>query len=267
MLPNRQPPSPRMNSTRIARGRRCALALALMIVAMLAHPTAAWAIDLSRIWPVAGSGAVVKELRKVGRFSSLRVNTDARVEVRQGEHESVEVEADDNVVPLIDAYVEDRVLVIEDNRHFKSSIARVIVTARLVEGIASTGDTAVRSEGLVTPTLSITVGGKSAVHLKSITAERVQADLGGSGALRISGSVNELSVALGGASALDAGALNARTVSVHGGGSSQALVWARDALSLALGGSAGVSYFGQPKMSAANAGSSTVRSLGDPPTK
>ena len=250
-------------SVRVGRASLCTLALTLSF--LCAH--SASAREPSRLWPTTGSGAVVIETRNVGPFQALKLSTDARVVIRQGDRYSVEVQAEGNVAPLIDTYVENRTLVVEDNKHYKSPHAAVIVTVRHISSIGTTGSVAVVAEGLNVQDLSLSMGGSSAMNLKSISVGRLNAALGGSSALKASGVAEDFSLALGGSSSLQASELEANSVSVSGGGSAQAVVWAKQSLRISLGGSSGVSYYGNLSPALSTSGAATVRSLGGAPPK
>ena len=227
----------------------------------------AFAIDFSRLWPTSGVGAPVKELRNVGSFQSLKLSTAARVVIRQGERHSVEVDAESNVTPLIDTYVEEGVLVVEDAKHFKSSKAEVVITVRRITGISTTGSVAAVAEGLKAPELSLSMGGSSALRLKSVSLGMLRAALGGSSALKITGVAENCSFEMGGSSALQAAELAAKEVSVSGGGSAQAVVWATDSLRISLSGSAGTRHYGTTTPTLATSGAATVKYLGAAPPK
>jgi Putative auto-transporter adhesin, head GIN domain len=240
---------------------------ALVLLASLLHWQGASALDLSGVWPVAGSGPVVKESRPVGRFRALELDTDARVVVRQGDSHSVEVQAEGNVAPLIEAYVDNGTLVVRDNKRFKSSNAAVIVTLRRISSISTSRSVAVSAENVDTPDLSLSMGGSSAVTLSSVSIGKLRAALGGASALKVSGTAEDFTSALGGSSTVAASDLAAKAVSINGGGSAQAVVWAKESLHLSLGGSSGVSYYGNVSPTLATSGSATVKSLGSVPAK
>ena len=238
---------------------------ALILTLSLLFFQEAAAVDITRIWPVAGVGTVAKELRDVGPFHALKLSTGARVIVRQGNDDSVVVEAESNVTPLIDTYVENGTLVVEDSKHFKSPNAAVVITVRRISSIRTTGDVAVTAEALRAPALSVSMGGTSAVTLKAVAVGRLSAALGERSALKVSGVADDLSAEIGGSAALRATELAAKSVAVKGGGSAQAAVWAKNSLSISLAGSAGVTYFGTPSPTLATSGSATVRHLGTAP--
>ena len=250
-------------SVPIGRASLGALVLALSVLCA----QSASALDLSRLRPVTASGKVDAETRKVGRFEAIKLSTSARVVIRQGEHDSVEVRAEGNVAPLIDSYVEDRTLVIEDNKHYKSANAEVLVTVKHLRGIHTTGSVAVVAEGLNVAELSLSMGGSSTLVLRSVAVGKLHAALGGSSALKVSGIAEDFLSALGGSSALQAAELEANTVSVTAGGSARAIVWAKQSLRLTLGGSSSVSYYGHVSPMLATSGAATVKSLGRAPPK
>jgi hypothetical protein len=197
----------------------------------------------------------------------LKLSTRARVVIRQGERDTVEVQAEGNVTPLIDAYVEGGTLVVEDSRRYTSSQAEIVVTVRTIDSIATSESVAMLAEGLRLPALSLKMGGSSAVSLRAVSIAKLHASLGGSSALKVSGVAGAFSSDLGGSAVVEASGLEADAVSISAGGSAQAVVWAKDSLLLSLGGSSGVSYYGKVSPSQAIAGSATARRLGDAPTK
>jgi hypothetical protein len=241
----------------------CTILLGLSLL----YAQRAEAVDISRIWPTTGSGAIVSEKRSVGAFGNLKLSTSARVVIRQGNRHSLEVEAEDNVQPLLQTYVDNGTLVVEDLKHFKSSSAVVFITVRRIANLESTGSVAVQAEELNLPSLTLSMGGASAVHLRKVSIAKLHAELGGSSALKVSGTTNSFSAALGGSSIVQASEFEAKHVSVTGGGSSQAVVWAFDSLRIALGGSAGVSYYGEARPAQATSGSATVSYLGSRPSQ
>lgn len=246
---------------------RLVLCWALGLFTNLVPASTAWAVDLGRLLPVTGSGDVVRENRVLPHFDALKLSTNARVVIRQGERDRVEVQAEGNVTPLIDAYVEGGTLTVEDNRRYTSSRAEVVITSRSLNSIATSGSVAVLAEGLKLPALSLRMGGSSVVSLRGASVAKLSAALGGSSALKVSGTAGAFTCDLGGSATVEASGLEGGAVSVAAGGSSQATVWAKQSLALSLGGSSGVNYYAAVAPSLATSGSATVKRLGDAPAK
>ena len=214
----------------------------------------------------AAADSTVTQLREVGAFQGLALSTRATVLVRQGERNAVRVEAGEQVVPLIGTRVEKDSLVIEDLGVYKSP-ARVTVTVRNLRSIGMSGSVAVVAEGLDLPALSLSMGGSSQLILKSVAVRKLDMALAGSSTVKADGKVDELSVALGGSSALHAASLGAGTVSVTAGGSAQAVVWALAPPSVVVAGSASVGYYSESNASVTSAASATVHRLGAVPPR
>lgn len=235
------------------------MSLSIAPLAQAAGPTAAFVVD--------GTGMVIKDMRRLSPFQSLQLETAAKVVIRQGERELVEVIAEGNVAPLVDTYVEKRRLYIQDAKPFRSAQALVVVTVRQLDSIDTHGAVAVSANGLDLPLLALRLAGTSAVQLNDASFGRLQAALGGASTLKLSGTADELAAELGDTAALRAGGLTARAVSLLGGGSSQAALWATETLSISLGGSATAGFYGNVTPSLATSGTATVKHLGAAPDR
>jgi hypothetical protein len=251
--------------TLFLRQPRTPLAFVLALLCLLPLP-AAHALDFG-LGALEGTGEVQREARTVEPFKGLKLQTLARVVVRPGEHDAVEVQAEGNVLPLIDTRIERGTLVVEDRRRFKSSSAEVTITVRQLDSLDASGVTAVVAEGLRGPALSISTGGVSALTLKALAIDRLHASLGGASALKMNGSAGDVSLDLGGTATVQAADLEASRVSVSGGGTAQALVWATQSLSISVSGAAGVRYYGVSNASVQISGVAHVRRLGAVPPK
>ncbi|HET7866468.1 MAG TPA: head GIN domain-containing protein [Burkholderiaceae bacterium] len=252
--------------TLFSRRPRTPLVLLFAIVWLLIPLQAAHALDFG-LGALEGSGEVQREARTVEPFRGLRLQTLARVVIRPGERDAVEVLAEGNVLPLIGTRVEHGTLVVEDSKRFKSSTAEVTITVRQIESLDGGGATAVVAEGLRGPALSISLGGVCALTLKDVSVDRLHASLGGASALKMSGSASDVSIDLGGTAAVQAAGLEAKRVSVSGGGTAQALVWATQSLSISVSGAAGVRYYGVSNASVQVGGVAQVRRLGAMPPR
>jgi hypothetical protein len=250
-------------SMKLLSSRRTASAALLAGAVLLATAAPALAVDLDLDFGrgIAGSGTAASEQRPVARFHGLKLATRARVEVRQGEVASVEVQADDNVLPLIATTVEDGTLTVEDRKDFRSRLARVVVVVDRLDALAASGSTAATVGKLAGPELSVAIGGSSAVSMGPLVVQRLKLSQGGSSVLKLAGSTTDFSINAGGSSTLDARKLDAVSVTLSAGGSSALAVRARDRLTVSAGGSAGVRYYGKPVTKVSTGGSSSVVSL------
>lgn len=213
---------------------------------------------------VQGNGNISKQAREVSNFNGLGLGLPGSVEVRIGNTESVSIESDDNILPLIETVVEDGTLKIRPvrkNLQLDTRNLKFVVTARKLERIAVGGSGSVDAAGLRGSKLSFDVGGSGSMNLRDIEGESVTVSLGGSGSLQASGTADKLKVSIGGSGKVNTGKLATREVAVSIGGSGQATVWAKQALSVSVAGSGDVSYYGEPQITKSIMGSGTIKRL------
>ena len=254
-----------------SRHRRHASAVLLLAVCALAIPAApalASPLDWISGNSIQGSGKLQKQTREVGSFHGVALNVPGTVELRIGNTDSVTIEADDNILPLIETVVENGTLRIRParrNANFRQSSLTIVIQARQVERISVGGSGNVTATGLRAEKLRFDVGGSGAIDARDLDSRAVAVAIGGSGNFKASGKTQQLTASIGGSGNIQAGRLAAREVQVSIGGSGEAQVWAKDDLSISIGGSGEVSYYGDPRISRSMQRSSSIKRLGAAP--
>jgi hypothetical protein len=208
------------------------------------------------------------ELRALPSFTALDLRTLALVEVRLGEPQRVEVEADPAVAAGVDTQVANGALVVRDREALSLSPTppvRITIVVRRIDAVTVSGATRLRLDRPGADDLSLVVSGSSAVEANRLDTKRLRVQAGGSSSLTLSGRTGELALALGGSSSADASALEAKSVSLSGAGSSHAKVWAREALSASLSGASSARYHGRPTVSLSSSGVSRLDRLDETP--
>lgn len=225
--------------------------------------------NVGNIGGVRGSGNVITETYQVSGFDRITLESFGEVTITQGDQESLEIEAEDNILALLDARVENGVLVLgtKPGANIGSINATRPVRFRVgmkdVSGLTISGSGKIASEAIQASSLDIVLSGSGELDLPSITADSVTATTSGSGSSKLAGKTGDLRITLSGSGSYDAGDLESGTVNVTIPGSGSATVWATDALNVIISGSGSVSYYGSPQMTQDISGSGGVRSLGD----
>lgn len=265
-----------MNQAFSTFARRTLLNTALLacIAASLAASLAATSHVAAAPWDwggeqVQGSGRIVKQVRQVGHFTGLSLGLPGHVELRIGNSEGVTVEADDNLLPLVETVVEGGTLKIRASRrdlNLQSKSIRVVVQARSIERLALGGSGTIDADPLRGRKLDVDLGGSGTINLKGVESDAMAVSLGGSGDLQAArGSVGQLTVSIGGSGDVDLGRVQANRASVTIAGAGEATVWPRNALSATIAGSGDVNYYGDPQVSKSTVGSGGVRRMGASP--
>jgi len=253
--------------------RRLVLAAAALACALPLTLTQAQASPFNWIAgeKIQGSGNMTRQTRELAHFTAVSLNLPGKLELRIGNTESVSIETDDNLLPLIESVIEDGMLKLRPakrNLNLQPRNLRIVVQARSVDQIKLGGSGSIESDALKGDKLRFEIGGSGSINVKGLDGDSAVVAIGGSGNLRSGpGKVNRVSVSIGGSGDVDLGQVRAQDASVNVAGSGEALVWASNSLSASIAGSGDVKYYGDPKTSKSVAGSGTLRRMGDAPGK
>lgn len=260
-----------MNKTiRSTTGLR-AVALGAALVAALSCATAP---TYAGEWPwsgeqVQGSGSIKRQQRQVSHFTGLAFEVPGKLELRLGDLDSVTIETDDNLLPLVETVVENGTLKIRPSKRnlkLKTRNLKIVVQARQIERLALGGSGSVDADVLRAPRLDIDLGGSGEINVRSLESESVAVSLGGSGDFKAAGgTARKLSVSIGGSGTVDMGRVQSDSASISVAGSGEATVWARHELSMTIAGSGDVNYYGDPRVSKSVVGSGDARRIAAAP--
>jgi hypothetical protein len=256
-----------MNKTTNPGARRRLLlgACALACVGSAAHASI-W--DWGHSEAVQGSGNVKRQAREVGHFSGVAMALAGNVEVRRGDREGVTIEADDNLLPLIETVIEDGTLHIRNKRgtSIRTRNLKVTVQARDLDRLALGGSGSIDADRVNGSHVQFDIGGSGSITVGKVEGERIVANIGGKGDLKANeGNTRTVSISIGGMGSVDLGHVRAESANVTIAGSGNATLWVRDSLSLTVAGSGDVNYYGDPQVSKTVMGSGGLHRLGAAP--
>lgn len=215
-----------------------------------------------------GSGKIIKQEFVVKDFRAVAIAVPAKVELKQGDTEGVQVETDDNIQAMLDVVVEGNTLKIrtkEKNVYPKTRTFNVIVNVKKIDDLALENSGKVSSAKIVASDFKIRVGGSGDIVINDLKADTLRATIGGSGSFTAAGSVPQISGSIGGSGELNMGRLAAKDVRISIGGSGGVETWATDNLNVSIGGSGSVNYYGDPRVTKNIGGSGNVNRKGSAP--
>jgi Putative auto-transporter adhesin, head GIN domain len=216
---------------------------------------------------VIGSGKVVQETRSVSGFNQIELAVSGDVYVQQGETESLTIEGEDNILPLITTEVQGSRLVIGSKPAISINVMRSLVfhiTVKDLRGLKISGSGNFNVGQVQTSDMDLQISGSGQISLDGLTAQSLNASIGGSGTIQVSaGSVAKQSIEIPGSGNFNAGQLQSQTAMVRLDGSGNATVWVTDRLNVAVNGSGNVDYYGSPQVSSTINGSGNVQSRGN----
>ncbi len=177
---------------------------------------------------VVGSGNIKSEKRTIPAFTSIDASGAFDVEVVCQKEPGLELEGDDNLLPLVKTEVRGNTLYIEPGQQFSvRKPIRVRLTVSNLESISSSG--------------------ASSFHVSNIKNEQLKIDTSGASNLNLSGETRSLDLEMSGASNVASGDLHAERVRISLSGAGKADVYASQELNADVSGAGSVSYAGDPK--------------------
>lgn len=177
---------------------------------------------------VTGSGNSASEKRGVGGFTMVEVSGVFQVEIVAGKDYSVEVQADDNILPLIETKVNGNKLQIELSESVRSKSDMIVrISAPDIQRVQSSGAAKITASGINNDAFSIDTSGASKVS--------------------VSGETSRLDIDVSGASNIDTEQLSAVNVNIDSSGASKVAVNAVNELHTQASGASRITYTGDPK--------------------
>jgi hypothetical protein len=197
---------------------------------------------------VYGNNKVVKEKRDAGQFTSLRVSSGIDVYLSQGDEESIEVEADENLHEYILTEIKNGALQIYSEANIREAEEkRVYVTMKDIESLSTSsagdiiGQTPVRGDRLE---LSASSAGdiKIEVHVREL-----KAGVSSSGDVTLTGEAEILTANLSSAGDLNAYGLEVREADVSASSAGDADINVSERLRARSSSAGDINYRGNPK--------------------
>jgi hypothetical protein len=212
------------------------------------------------------SGPQTTESRAVSGINTVSISTFGEFVIRQGNDESLTIEAPSNYLRYIDTKVEDGVLHIDARRGFIPGPARKVLftlTVKNLNGLYMSGAGKIEVLGNVTSdnfTLNLT--GAGSVEIDSLNANNLTVNFSSAGAMVVAGNVDNQSVNLSGVGSYEAGDLQSKHTSLNLSGAGSATVWAVESLDVNISGVGSLGYYGSPRITQNITGLGSVNSKG-----
>lgn len=174
---------------------------------------------------VTGSGKLQREKREVSSFTSISTEGAFDIKIVCQKPQSLEIEGDDNILPLVSTEVSNNVLHVRNLRGYSVSepiTLRISVTD--LEGIYSSG--------------------AGTVEISGLKNQKFEVDANGAPTIKASGETKVLKIDANGAGKIDTHKLRAVEVEVDSKGVSRVEVYAEERLDVTVSGPSKVIYEG-----------------------
>lgn len=235
---------------------------------------------------VNGSGNLETQTFDVSNFDSVTLAGSGDVFIKQADSESLTVQTDDNILPLLDIRVIGRELVLSIKPNLSINPSHGItynLTAKDLSkiGLKGSGNFSIETvksnemkisllgsgdikfKGLDSDSLSIDLSGSGNISFENIDVKTIDSNVKGSGDIRLNGKSDLQTISVMGSGNYLAGNLETASTEINIPGSGDLTIWVKDQLKIHVDGSGDVRYYGKPTINQTGNGSGNVISLGE----
>lgn len=248
-----------------------AAVLAIVFAPQLGWTGPQWTMGLN--WGLGGgqpgSGKVVSETRPVTGLQAIELSYPAEVVIRQGEVESVEIEAEDNLLAQLSTEVLAGKLVLANReanwaqRVHPTQPVKILITVKNLTAIDFSSAGSLRVEKLSTPELQVRLSGAGNLTLEELQTDLLDCRLSGAGEIEANGSAKTLKLVISGMGSFQGAELTSQSVETRLSGAGSAIVRANLQLDASLSGAGSIDYYGDPQVSQTVSGAGRIHKIGE----
>ncbi len=216
-----------------------------------------------------GSGDVITETRAVSNFYQIQLDGAGRLIITQGTEESLEIQAEDNIMPRLTAEVENSTLILgyPELTWRTNIIPTHTITYRLtvtdLTGLTINGAAQINIESFEAPSMAVAINGAGRVNINQLMVDSLDVRIAGAGSVEVAGEALDQTVSIEGAGNYQAGDFKTITTDISIDGLGNATVWAVDNLNVSISGAGNMSYYGAMDISKNISGAGNITFLGE----
>lgn len=209
---------------------------------------------------IKGNGKVVDDEREVSGFSKIEISGAFNVFIKQGNDEFLKLEAEENLISLVETEVVGDKLKIYTTKSIQpTEDMNVFLTFRDLSGMNISGACELTSQGkLDLKELDLEASGASEVYL-DLEAGFLEAGFSGASEIELAGKVEKMEIGLSGASELDAYELECDYCGINVSGAGNARLFVNKELDAEVSGAADIIYRGNAALSSSVSGAGSIK--------
>ena len=215
-----------------------------------------------------GSGNVVSQTREVSGFDAVSISYPAEVLIKQGNAESLKIEAEDNLMPNLKTQVKNGTLEIfykrENGKHVNpTKTVKITIVVKDLNNVDFTSAGKLVVDNLKTNALDVSLSGAGDIKLNKVAVKGLSVSLSGAGSMSASGTADRLDLNISGFGDFKGGDLHSQDGRVGISGAGSATVWADDNLDAQISGAGSISYYGSASVTKQISGVGGINHIGN----
>ena len=199
-----------------------------------------------------GSGNIEKQERKVAAFSKIDVGGSFEVIIKQGDRHKVTIEADDNILEVIETTVAGNELNIEfrDRVNVSNAHVKVFVETPVLNAINASASATVKVEGILKAEERVAFEASSASDIQAdVDAPACRLEVSSSGKIVVKGRTKDVEAEASSGGAVEAYELLSENVKADASSGSSIQIHASLKLNGEANSGASIRYRGNPTVS------------------
>ncbi len=229
-----------------------------------------------------GSGNLKTESRPVSGITAVELDTSGDLTLSRGETESLTIEAEDNLLPLLTSDVNGGTLKLATKPGSGLSATKPIKYTLVVKNLASlvlnasgsitaadltggdkfvvenSGSGDISLAAVSAGNTTVNVSGSGALTITNLISTKTAVKIDGSGNARVAGTTTDQNVNISGSGDFNADKLASKTAVITTNGSGSATVQVSDTLNATISGSGDIIYIGSPTVTQKDDGSGKI---------
>lgn len=221
---------------------------------------------IGRIELVKGSGNVISEDRDISGFSKISISGSGNLYIEQGSSESLTIEAEDNIIPLIITELSGDTLIIKLKNRIRLTNYEEInyyLTLKDLGAVNKSGSVNISCPSLETDSLTIKSSGSGSFEILGLDANDLNIRSSGSGKYIFTGTVGSQEIDISGSGNYDGSGLVSEDCTIKSSGSAEVTVNVTGSLDIEISGSGNIQYIGNPNINSNISGSSKIINISE----
>lgn len=221
--------------------------------------------DWSFGFGVKGEGPVQTENRTVSDFHAVSTSVSGKVEIRVADRFSVEVQAQENILPILKTEVENgklRIYFDENVSRAKDLVVRVTAPAYDAFEIGGSGHIET-FDPIQSDRLDLSIAGSGEIVLSDAQVNEMRCDIAGSGDIMVRGRSTDAQFNISGSGDVNAKDLVAEHAKASIAGSGKVTCHANQTLKAGVSGSGDIYYKGSASVDSDVSGSGKIKRIDD----
>jgi hypothetical protein len=216
---------------------------------------------------IRGSGNVGTETRQLEPFHGVELNLPGDMEITLGDKESITIQAEDNLLPLIQTNVTGGILKVglaPGTSINPTKALRFQLTAKALDALTTNSTGSINSPALSAEQFKASINSSGNIELVGLSAKSIQVVIESNGNVKINqGEVADQNIKISSSGNYNTPDLKSKTAKVTIDSSGDALIWVTDSLDVVINSSGSVKYYGNPAVKTQINSSGSVQPMGE----